>query len=182
MSDSIHEKFSTVDLGLPEMPFQSSRSHLIRTLYETNAQLVAHFERESLELHAVGADGSSDAGVATGPSAGDLKRVLQLRANRRQRDTGPFLDWPAWDMVLDLAAVRAEGRHISVSAVCVSSGAPQSTALRKLAQLEAAKLIRRYQHGHDRRRVSVALTDQGVRFVSETVAEDLQFYRQNFRR
>ncbi|MBR0654141.1 winged helix DNA-binding protein [Plastoroseomonas arctica] len=105
-----------------------------------------------------------------------MKLLLRLRARRRNSSVGSFLEWPAWDMLLDLATVTAEGKHVSVSAICISSGAPQSTALRKLAALEAAGLVRRYLHGHDRRRVCLALTEKGSGLVNELVAEDLHFF------
>jgi DNA-binding MarR family transcriptional regulator len=110
------------------------------------------------------------------PRPNDLKRLIQLRAQRRRDPTGSFLEWPAWDMLLDLAAVKAEGGHVSVSAICVSSGAPQSTALRKLAQLERAGLVRRYLHDKDRRRICLALTDAATELVNTRIIEDLRFY------
>jgi DNA-binding MarR family transcriptional regulator len=110
------------------------------------------------------------------PRPNDLKRLIQLRAQRRRDPTGSFLEWPAWDMLLDLAAVKAEGGHVSVSAICVSSGAPQSTALRKLAQLERAGLVRRYLHDKDRRRICLALTDTATDLVNTRIIEDLRFY------
>ncbi|WP_198380558.1 winged helix DNA-binding protein [Roseomonas sp. KE2513] len=79
-------------------------------------------------------------------------------------------------MLLDLAVVKAEGGHVSVSAICVCSGAPQSTALRKLAQLERAGLVRRYLHEKDRRRVCLALTDRAMELVQTMLDEDLRFY------
>ena len=64
---------------------------------------------------------------APGPlQAEDLKRLLKLRGRQRRTPNGQFLEWPAWDMLLDLAAVQAEHTHVSVSAVCISSGAPQT--------------------------------------------------------
>ena len=57
------------------------------------------------------------------------------------------------------------------------SGAPQSTALRKLAALESAGLVRRYLHGTDRRRVCLALTDEGAEFVTEVMAEEAAFFQ-----
>lgn len=109
----------------------------------------------------------------------DFKRILQLRASRRTARTGQFLDWPAWDILLDLAGVQhGSEQHPSVSAVCVSSGAPQSTALRKLAALERAKLIRRYAHEQDRRRICVVLTEAGCQLVYETLREEILFYMQ----
>lgn len=79
-------------------------------------------------------------------------------------------------MLLDLAAVKRAGEVISISAVCVSSGAAQSTALRKMAALEAAGLVRRFAHGPDKRRVCVTLTDSGVELVDRLVAEQIQFF------
>ena len=115
---------------------------------------------------------------APGPlQAEDLKRLLKLRGRQRRTPNGQFLEWPAWDMLLDLAAVQAENTHVSVSAVCISSGAPQSTALRKLAALESAGLVNRYLHGSDRRRVCLALTDEGAAFVSGVVAKEGEFFR-----
>ncbi|WP_052402048.1 winged helix DNA-binding protein [Muricoccus aerilatus] len=125
-------------------------------------------------------EATPEAGVLPGfcatPGANDLKRLIQLRARRRRDPTGSFLEWPAWDMLLDLAVVKAEGGHVSVSAICVCSGAPQSTALRKLAQLERAGLVRRYLHEKDRRRVCLALTDRAMELVQTMLDEDLRFY------
>ena len=112
------------------------------------------------------------------PQPADLKRLLQLRAQRRSQPSGSFLEWPAWDMLLDMAAVGAEGGHVSVSAICISSGAPQSTALRKLAQLERSGLVNRYLDDNDRRRVCLSLTDKACDMVNTRIAEDLRFYNE----
>ncbi len=137
-------------------------------------------ERLSVVAQSLGMAPATNAPRAAGPrrplAPRDMKRLLQLRAQRRRRAFGQFLDWPSWDMLLDLAVVRAEGGHVSVSALCISSGAPQSTALRKLSALEAANLVRRYLHGSDRRRVCVALTDEAAAMVNAMVQEELRFY------
>jgi DNA-binding transcriptional ArsR family regulator len=109
--------------------------------------------------------------------AAALKRMLRFRTNRRRRNAlSEFFDWPTWDMLLDLAAERAEGGHVSVSSVCISSGAPQSTALRKLAALESAKLVERYFHGKDRRRVCIRLTEQAAEMVASALRDELAVY------
>ncbi|WP_159350153.1 helix-turn-helix domain-containing protein [Roseomonas harenae] len=110
--------------------------------------------------------------------ASSLKRMQRLRARRRRMARGELFEWPAWDMLLDLAAVRAEGTHLSVSSVCISSGAPQSTALRKLAALERANLVQRYAHGTDGRRVCVALTDEALELVHKTIDEERAMYEE----
>jgi DNA-binding transcriptional ArsR family regulator len=108
--------------------------------------------------------------------ADELKRLARLRTRRRRGALSEFFDWPTWDMLVDLTAVRAEGGHVSVSSVCIASGAPQSTALRKLTALEEAKLIRRYLHGSDRRRVCIAISDEAAEIVMAAVREEIAFY------
>lgn len=147
---------------------------LLSQLRETNARLSAVIEQ--LAPVAGAPTSRQEAPPGDGLSPVEVKRLLQLRAKRRRNAYGQFLDWPAWDMLLDLAAVKAEGGHVSVSAVCISSGAPQSTALRKLAALEAANLVRRYLHGADRRRVCLTLTDEAMTLVNALLAEEAQFF------
>jgi hypothetical protein len=108
--------------------------------------------------------------------ADELKRLARLRMRRRRNAPSEFFDWPTWDMLVDLTAVRAEGGHVSVSSVCISSGAPQSTALRKLTALEEAKFIRRYLHGTDRRRVCIAISDEAAEMVMAAVREEMTFF------
>jgi DNA-binding transcriptional ArsR family regulator len=108
--------------------------------------------------------------------ADELKRLSRLRMRRRRNALSEFFDWPTWDMLVDLTAVRAEGGHVSVSSVCIASGAPQSTALRKLTALEEAKLIRRYLHGTDRRRVCIAISDEAAEMVMAAVREEITFF------
>ncbi|WP_424136308.1 hypothetical protein [Roseomonas chloroacetimidivorans] len=144
---------------------------LLQELSRTSQQLFEAFSRQPRE-------GSVPQPQAASPGEGQgfadgLKKVLKLRARRRRTPEGEVFEWPAWDMLLDLAAVRAEGGHISVSAVCISSGAPQSTALRKLAGLESAGLVTRYSHGEDQRRVNVGLTDKGLQLVNATLADEI---------
>lgn len=106
-------------------------------------------------------------------SALRVRQLLRVRSLRRTQEMNSFLDWPSWDMLLDLAATRLEGQHVSVSSLCLSSGAPQSTALRKLSILEDRGLITRYSVGKDRRRICLALTEDAMRFVSDIVREDV---------
>lgn len=157
-------------------------------LSPTDALSISHLREEIVQLLSLSqqllqAEGRvsdrvecSDAETPAPPAAVHLKRLLRLRAERRRDPTGTFLEWPAWDMLLDLAAVGAEGGHISVSAICISSGAPQSTALRKLAQLERAGLVSRYLHDTDKRRVCLALTKAAYELVNTRITEDLKFY------
>lgn len=162
-------------MGTIQMNMQS-HSDIFMRLQEASNNLSTLLS----QLNKVDGDPGSTAGrtevPAPVPKPDALKLLIRLRARRRNSSLGSFLEWPAWDMLLDLAAVTAEGKHVSVSAICISSGAPQSTALRKLAALEAAGLVRRYLHGTDRRRVCLALTEKGTVLVNDLVAEDLRFF------
>ncbi len=92
-------------------------------------------------------------------------RKRQLRA--RFFDVGLFAD-PAWDILLDLTAARAEGRRVSVTSLCIASGVPPTTALRWIGQMTEQGLLQREEDLIDRRRAFVAL--------SETAAEAMAGY------
>ncbi|RDS78616.1 MarR family transcriptional regulator [Alteriqipengyuania lutimaris] len=86
-------------------------------------------------------------------------RKRQLRA--RFLESSLFAD-PAWDILLDLTAARAEGRRVSVTSLCIASGVPPTTALRWIALMTDQGLLRREQDVADRRRAYIGLTDEAV--------------------
>ena len=75
----------------------------------------------------------------------------------RRRLIGDEQSDPVWAMVLELCAARLEGRELSVTSLCLASGLPVTTALRRLDELERDGRIKRSPDGKDRRRVFVAL-------------------------
>lgn len=90
-----------------------------------------------------------------------LRSLVAARADREAIfKTGLFSD-PAWDMLLDLSLAEATGRAISVTSLCIASGAPTTTALRRIDDLDAAGLIERKPDPDDRRRILVDLTEAG---------------------
>jgi CheY-like chemotaxis protein len=110
---------------------------------------------------------AKDQSDASAPSAGPTTRPDYLRAlvaARADRDaifrTDLFAD-PAWDMLLDLAVAEATGRPISVTSLCIASGVPTTTALRRIEELQEAGLVQRAPDPADRRRIIVGLTDLG---------------------
>lgn len=88
--------------------------------------------------------------------------IRQIIANRQKRtrffDASLFAD-PAWDMLLDLAAARAEGGRVSVTSLCIAAGVPATTALRWLTQMAETGALRRAADPADKRRVFIELSD-----------------------
>lgn len=69
---------------------------------------------------------------------------------------------PAWDMLLDLTAAKAEHRRVSITSLCIASGVPTTTALRWIKLLEQSGLVQRIEDETDRRRAFISLTDRGA--------------------
>lgn len=69
---------------------------------------------------------------------------------------------PAWDILLDIARVDSVGKRLSVTAACIGSCVPPTTALRWLKVLEDSGLIYREADLTDSRRRFVRLTNAGV--------------------
>lgn len=103
------------------------------------------------------------------PGLPDPRRVRATIRKRQMRgrffDAGLFAD-PAWDMLLDLTAARAEGRRVSVTSLCIASGVPPTTALRWIGQMTEQGLLVREEDMVDRRRAFVGLSDGAVAAMS----------------
>lgn len=84
--------------------------------------------------------------------------IRQRQARARFFDPELFAD-PAWDILLDLAAARAERRQVSVTSLCIAAGVPATTALRWIGQMVDSGLLLRVSDPHDRRRAYIALSD-----------------------
>lgn len=111
---------------------------------------------------------------AMGERSASLPAPQRVRATIRKRqlrarffDAGLFAD-PAWDILLDLTAARAEGRRVSVTSLCIASGVPPTTALRWIGQMTEQGLLVREEDMVDRRRAFVGL--------SETALEAMALY------
>jgi hypothetical protein len=95
-------------------------------------------------------------------------RQRQLRA--RFFDADLFAD-PAWDILLDLTAARAEHGRVSVTSLCIASGVPPTTALRWISQMVEAGLLERVEDEVDRRRAFIALTERAAEAMAGYFAE-----------
>jgi DNA-binding MarR family transcriptional regulator len=97
------------------------------------------------------------------PGEGTLAARVRcyLRARRLRDGLFPkriFSD-PAWDMLLDLYACKAEGTRVGVSNACLAANVPSTTALRYVDRLEECGLVERQPDPEDNRRIYVELTD-----------------------
>ncbi|MFN6933711.1 MAG: winged helix DNA-binding protein, partial [Tsuneonella sp.] len=69
---------------------------------------------------------------------------------------------PAWDILLDLTAARAEHSRVSVTSLCIASAVPPTTALRWITQMTDAGLLQRVEDETDRRRAFIELSDKAA--------------------
>jgi hypothetical protein len=91
-----------------------------------------------------------------------IRQVIRQRQLRARFFDGELFADPAWDMLLDLCAARAEHGRVSVTSLCIASGVPPTTALRWIGQLTDAGLFQRSDDLSDRRRAFITLTDHAV--------------------
>ncbi|WP_375196073.1 MarR family transcriptional regulator [Sphingobium sp.] len=86
------------------------------------------------------------------------RRLLAQRRRRDQMFGADLFGEPIWDMYLDLFANAVEDRPVSISSLCIASGAPTTTALRQIGMLVDRGLLLRRQDSTDGRRVLIELS------------------------
>ncbi len=91
-----------------------------------------------------------------------VRRIIEQRQKRARFFDGELFADPAWDMLLDLTAARAEHVRVSVTSLCIASGVPPTTALRWIGQMVEAGLFVRVEDESDRRRAFIALSDHAA--------------------
>ena len=100
-----------------------------------------------------------------------VRRIIQHRQARTKFFDGDLFADPAWDMLLDLTAARAEHARVSVTSLCIASGVPPTTALRWIGQMTKAGLLDRVEDDADKRRAFVALSDRTAEAIARYFAE-----------
>lgn len=116
---------------------------------------------KSIKLALSQLDDGAPSTAVPAPKPDYLRALVAARADRDAIfESGLFSD-PAWDMLLDLAFAEATGRSISVTSLCLASGASTTTALRRIDDLQEAGLLVRVPDSTDRRRILVSLTPKG---------------------
>lgn len=88
--------------------------------------------------------------------------VRRLRLSRNDRLGANVFRDPAWDMMLDLLVAQEEQRDLSVSQLCIGSGAPATTALRYISRLEKLNIVERSYESSDARLVYLKLNEDVV--------------------
>ncbi|AWW74073.1 MarR family transcriptional regulator [Erythrobacter sp. KY5] len=78
---------------------------------------------------------------------------------------------PAWDMLLDLTAAKAERQQVSVTSLCIAAEVPATTALRWIKQLVDTGVFLRVADPSDRRRAFIALSEQSSDAMARYFAE-----------
>jgi hypothetical protein len=86
------------------------------------------------------------------------RRLLAQRRRRDQMFGADLFGEPIWDMYLDLFANAVEDKSVSISSLCIASGAPTTTALRQIGMLVDRGLLLRRQDVTDGRRVLIELS------------------------
>jgi DNA-binding MarR family transcriptional regulator len=100
-----------------------------------------------------------------------VRRIIRQRQLRAKFfDRGLFAD-PAWDILLDLTAAKAEQTRVSVTSLCIASGVPPTTALRWIGQMTDAGLLERVEDEADRRRAFITLSDPAAEAMARYFAE-----------
>lgn len=92
-------------------------------------------------------------------------RAQRLYSGRRIRDKifpPDLFGEPSWDILLDLYMATARGSKLPVSAVCIGSQVPSTTALRYITILEEHGLIQRSDDPVDHRRYLLRLSRAGM--------------------
>ena len=100
-----------------------------------------------------------------------VRQIIRQRQLRARFFDGELFADPAWDMLLDLAAARAEHKRVSVTSLCIASGVPPTTALRWIALMTEAGQLERVEDEADRRRAFIALTDRAAEAMARYFAE-----------
>ena len=96
------------------------------------------------------------------PDSSLVREIIHQRQLRARFFDGELFADPAWDMLLDLTAAKAEQKRVSVTSLCIASCVPPTTALRWIGQMTEAGLLTRVEDDSDRRRAFIALTDKAA--------------------
>jgi len=110
-------------------------------------------------------------------SAATVSWLIRARRERARFLSPDLLTDPAWDMLLDLLYAELANKPVSVSSVCIASGAAQSTGLRWLKTLEQRGLVVRKFDACDGRRNFVELSPDTSKALRRYIRETVEPHR-----
>lgn len=94
------------------------------------------------------------------PDPRRVRQIIRQRQARAQFFDASLFGEPAWDMLLDLTAAKAERKLVSVTSLCIASGVPATTALRWVKQMVKMGLFERTDDNSDKRRAFIGLSEK----------------------
>ncbi len=110
------------------------------------------------------------------PPANSLTRAEMVRLAERELSLGkmrgkllgsaPYAS-SHWTLLLDMFVSQVRSRPVSVTSACLATGAPPTTGLRRIEELEERGFIKRAADPTDKRRVFLILTDSGNDILTE---------------
>ena len=100
-----------------------------------------------------------------------IKLLLTAKRLRHKHFDSDLMQDPSWTMLLELACAHLQQTRVSVTSVCMASGAPDTTALRYLRLLEDDGLVERSRDLQDGRRTFVHLTLKARKSLAEMLGE-----------
>lgn len=105
------------------------------------------------------------------PTVELARHIYGLRRRRDAAFGAEFFSEPGWDILLYLYAWTGGSGASCVSDACIGAAAPQTTALRRVRELEEAGLIIREGDPADARRSYVRLSSRALRKMRNLLKE-----------
>ncbi|MEL4073128.1 response regulator [Ochrobactrum sp. GPK 3] len=114
----------------------------------------------------------SDHAPSTQPQKNPLSRerllsLVQSNDVKKKFFTDALFSDPVWNMLLDLMQQHLQGTEATASTLYFNSGAPVSTASRRLSEMEKAGLIERKMDEADKRRQVVTISMKAYQLIEE---------------
>ena len=94
-------------------------------------------------------------------------RALEAEQERAHHFGADMFPNPGWAMLLQIFVSRAKGGAVDTDMLCAAAGVPETVALRHLAVLVSAKLVRRQPHGGKPETSCLALTAAGEKALCD---------------
>ena len=104
------------------------------------------------------------------PDVAFVEKLLAARKRCHSLLDSDLLFDPAWWMLVDLYCAELKGKKLSVTAVTIGSGVPDTTALRYLRVLEERGYIQRVPDENDKRRLFVTISRPIFKAMSDYMA------------